>query len=1024
MQSPIQRASAVAHALSAAWLVALGPFASACGEDESIGRAAPDPSSVAPVCAPDQCEIGGGCRDHLAPNPDNPCEQCNVTVARTRYTAFDAGACDDGSACTRDDVCQAGRCTGTPSFCDDGNPCTRDGCDAATGECTYEPDEAQCGANPCGAEDEDPPLTDDGAGDAGDAGEAAIPRDATSRCDDGNPCTEDRCEPFVGCVHTPVVSDEPIACDDGNACTLGDLCVEGACEGQVATDCDDGDHCTIDVCDPTSPEGCRHESIANLCADDNPCTDDACDPERGCVYTFNDDPCDDRSACTTGDTCQAGACIGRHVDPNDGNPCTDDACDPASGVVNIPNRLPCTDLNACTVGDTCADGLCVPGATPLPCDDANACTDDGCEPASGCVFTEHTRACDDASLCSDNDRCRAGECVGQVVDCDDANTCTADSCAPATGCNNELIVSNPCRPTITVTYPPRGATLTEGSSQTITVTGTVGSGAGPITSLRINNVNTSVNADGSFARTITPSHGSNMLVIVATDSFGSQRRVVQSFLWSRGYRHPTTAKNGIVADGVGVWLDKIAIDDGTRGSPPNDLASIMQIALRSFDIGAAIPRPAANNLNAGGIVGTYDIYVNNFTHSPATVQLWPRSGGIHMRGRLTNGRADIRASKQCSAGVFSCWGPGTITGTLTFSAIQIDVDLDFSVSSNDIRVTVRSSNVAISGVNIDIDGAFGWLIEFVIGFFEDDLVDTIEDRFNDQLAPIIGPLVRDGLRELAFQMRLNVPKVQGGGSIPIDLVTDWRSVSCSSEGCRIVLRGGVYTPTKVTPYTNSGVPNRDACGDGTQSLAVPGNKILELSLPDDTLNQLLFALWRGGLLEFPVPSSWLSGVNLSEYGISNLSMTVSGMLAPTATDCGGTGFDAHVGDVKISASMRLFGQNVNVVIWASVRAGMQLYLDGRKIGIRLTSIERVETEVNVVQSQLIGLEPVIADLIEDEVIANLVDQLGDGDLGSFPLPDIDLSGAISGLPAGTGITIVPENIIRSGGNTIAGGRLD
>ena len=78
----------------------------------------------------------------------------------------------------------------------------------------------------------------------------------------------------------------------------------------------------------------------------------------------------------------------------------------------------------------------------------------------------------------------------------------------------------------------------------------------------------------------------------------------------------------------------------------------------------------------------------------------------------------------------------------------------------------------------------------------------------------------------------------------------------------------------------------------------------------------------------------------------------------------------------------------------------------------------------MLQSSLISLEPVIADLIEEQVLGGLVASLGDGDLGSFPLPDIDLSGAISGLPAGTGITIVPETITRSGGNTIAGGRLD
>ena len=968
----------------------------ACHETDSGGLTV-SPESRRVPCAADQCDIAGACWDHLAVNPANPCEACVVPVARARFSAWDPGACDDGSACTRDDVCAEGRCSGTPLPCNDEDPCTRDRCDPATGVCSSVPDPGKCGADPCRA---DPPPD----------------------CDDEEPCTDDRCEPWVGCVNEPAVADAPIACDDGNACTRDDTCAEGTCEGLAATDCDDGDLCTIDICDPAG--GCRHSSIASLCDDANPCTDERCDPDEGCVYPFNTDACDDENACTVADACRGGACLGAPLSPDDHNPCTDDACDPTLGVVNLPNRLPCDDGNACTVGDVCAEAVCQVGARPLACDDLNGCTDDRCDPARGCVFTAHARACDDASLCTADDQCSDGACLGSVVDCDDGNACTADSCAPALGCRNTLIVSNPCRPEITITYPPRGATLTESDSVTITVTGRVASGAGAITALRINGALTTVAADGTFSRAVNPVHGGNFLVTEATDSFGSTRRDVRSFLWSRAYRHPTTPKSGIVTQGVGVWLDEVAIDDGTRASPPNDLASILQIALRSFDIAGLIPRPAANNLDAGSVVGVYDIYVNNLTYSPPTAQLWPQAGGIHMRGRISNGRADIRASKQCSEGFFSCWGPGTITGTLTFSSIVIDVDLDLSVVNDDIRVTVRSSSVVINGVDIQIDGAFGWLMEFVLSFFEDDLVDRIESEFNAQLAPVIGPLVRDGLRELAFQIALDIPKVQGGGTLPIDLVTDWSAVTCDGDGCKIVLRAGVYTDTKVTPYTNGGVPSRDACGGGTQTLVVPEDKPLELSLADDTLNQLLFALWRGGLLEFPVPASWLQGVDLAQYGVTNLTMTVSGMLAPTASDCAGTGLDVYLGDVKVSARMKLFGQTVNVVVWASIRAGLQLYLDGRDIGIRMTGVERVETEVQVLEDDLISLEPVISQLIEDQVIDGLVASFGDGDLGSFPLPDIDLSGAISGLPAGTGITIVPETITRQLGNTIAGGRLD
>ncbi len=962
-----------------------------CSSD-SIEAPSPDASETCPA---DQCVIAGRCVHNLEPNPDNPCEACIVLVDRTRYSPEDGGQCSDDDLCTTRDLCRNGACVGDPVSCDDGDPCTDDVCDPDSGTC------ASTLSDKCG----EPPCSDD------------------AECDDENPCTDDRCQPGVGCVSTPVDAD----CDDGSVCTTTDSCVDGRCVGAVSLDCDDDDLCTIDFCDPQS--GCLHDSIASLCTDENPCTDERCDPKDGCVYPFNTDPCNDSNACTSADRCTAGACLGTIIPFDDGNPCTDDSCDPRTGVSNFANTLPCNDGDACTLGDRCANKVCIRGSTPLRCDDTNQCTDDACKPESGCVATPHTRLCDDGSKCTEGDVCSASICRGTIVDCDDQNACTSDSCDPATGCKNTLIVSNACRPNIVVNFPPRGATIGPGAFfGLVTASGTVSSGAGPITSFKINGAETPVNADGTWASFLSSDYGGNILKIEAADSFGSRRERVQSYLFSKSYRHPTTPKNGIVTNGIGVWLDKLAIDDGTRTSPPNDLASILQIAIRAFDIPSLIPRPAANNIDA--VIEVYDVYINNLTFSPATATLRSQTGGIHLNAKLNNGRANIRALRDGCRTRDPIWGecvtplPSEITGTVTWTSLTIDVDLDLSVVNNDIRVNVRSSSVNISGLAVSIDGAFGWLADFVLGFFLDDFANTIESQFNAQLAPVIGPLVRDGLRALAFQASFDLPKPNGTGVVPLDLVTDWSSIVCDAEGCAIVLRAGAYTDTKVTPYTNDGIPGRENCGSGTQTLVIPELRTLELSIADDMLNQLLFAAWRGGLLEFPVPASWLQGVDLGRFGITNLTMSVSGMLAPTASDCAGNGLEAHIGDVKINASMKLFGQPVSFVVYASAFAGLELFLDGNEVALRLSGVNRAETEVEVLNSDLIALEPVIADLVKAQVIDGLVEQLGGNELGAFPLPDIDLSGAISGLPAGTGIRIVPETLYRQGGNTITGGRLN
>jgi hypothetical protein len=49
---------------------------------------------------------------------------------------------------------------------------------------------------------------------------------ATVGCDDGNPCTDDVCDPATGCQHASNTSP----CSDGMECTLADRCSGGQCQ--------------------------------------------------------------------------------------------------------------------------------------------------------------------------------------------------------------------------------------------------------------------------------------------------------------------------------------------------------------------------------------------------------------------------------------------------------------------------------------------------------------------------------------------------------------------------------------------------------------------------------------------------------------------------------------------------------------------------------------------------------------------------------------------------------------------------
>ncbi len=420
----------------------------------------------------------------------------------------DGEECDDGSACTQDDVCQDGTCEGTALDCDDSNPCTVDGCLDAQGcinaptsggncddgsKCTS-PDTCKDGVcigtkidcedgNPCTAnkclpnsgchsevlsgpcEDGDLCTTNDECLDSVCKGVALVCED------DGNFCTNDYCDPAVGCVHEP----NTLPCDDGNACTLSDHCVQGECvPGELLFQCDDNNPCTTDSCNADSGE-CIHTANAQPCDDGDPCTEgdscanticipgapkdcddsnvctqDQCNAQGKCVNAPAAGSCEDGNACTTGDSCVGGSCQpGQPQNCNDQNPCTADSCDAAQGCLHVPNQAACNDGNACTLGDACVDGACA-GSSTLDCNDDNPCTTDSCDPDGGCVNLPHSEACDDGNACTKGDYCAAGICIsGQALICDDDNVCTDDSCDVDAGCqflsNNELCEDgDPC----------------------------------------------------------------------------------------------------------------------------------------------------------------------------------------------------------------------------------------------------------------------------------------------------------------------------------------------------------------------------------------------------------------------------------------------------------------------------------------------------------------------------------------------------------------------------------------------------
>ncbi len=326
------------------------------------------------------------------------------------------------SACiatsTTPEICDAidNDCNGQTDegSCDDGNPCTNDGCNTAgsVAKCDHAFNTAPCDADGSICTEAD--HCQDGVCAPGPA----------LKCDDNNLCTNDSCDPKLGCSSQPA---DGLTCDaDGSNCTVGDVCKAGKCVVGSAKTCATGVLCQIEACDNATGE---------------------------CVATNADGvPCNDANPCTVGEACAGGKCVGTNALCDDKNSCTVDVCDAKIGCLHSAIASgPCDDGSACTYNDVCTPGGCVGIAQDATlCEDNNGCTTDLCDANLGCIHQPANGTfCYDGDDCTVGDHCQDSACEGSsnickcttAADCaafDDTNVCYGvhycDNSGSAPGC--------------------------------------------------------------------------------------------------------------------------------------------------------------------------------------------------------------------------------------------------------------------------------------------------------------------------------------------------------------------------------------------------------------------------------------------------------------------------------------------------------------------------------------------------------------------------------------------------------------
>jgi hypothetical protein len=217
--------------------VAVGDFNGDGRQDLAVANTSSNNVSIllrnCNLCAGVTCTASDQCHDVGICDPSTG--QCS------NPPKVNGSACNDGNACTINDVCTNGVCGGTPKTCTASDQCHDPGtCDPSNGVCSNPPK-----ANGTTCNDGNLCTTNDVCTNGVCSG---TPKTCTAsdQCHDAGTC-----DPSSGVCSNPPKANGSV-CNDGNACTTNDVCTNGVCGGTPKT-CTASDQChNAGTCDPTT----------------------------------------------------------------------------------------------------------------------------------------------------------------------------------------------------------------------------------------------------------------------------------------------------------------------------------------------------------------------------------------------------------------------------------------------------------------------------------------------------------------------------------------------------------------------------------------------------------------------------------------------------------------------------------------------------------------------------------------------------------------------------------------------------
>lgn len=612
--------------------------------------------------------------------------------------------------------------------------------------------------------------------------------------------------------------------------------------------------------------------------------------------------------------------------------------------------------------------------------------------------------------------------------------------APELTQDYELVVDG-TPPQLTIDYPPWGSTLQGKAS--VPVKGAAGDATSGVKSLTLNGKSVapqqkSCQTDGDCTAGVCnpenylctigtwvsqygAKHGLNRLLAQTADLGDQTAKATRGFYYSGSYYPVDGAKPdaALVKDGLQVFLGKDFFDDGDHDpSHPNDLATIMEIAIAGLDVNTLLP--------PGGLSqGAVEVKLSNISFDKPHIDLKPVDGGMDMMIEIHNLKTDLDVKATQKLGPISV--TVKVSGDIKIGKLKIGVGMGMAVFGGFVETKVTKTDAVIEDMKLHVDGIAGlfdflWnmLLDAYKGQFTDQLVKTL----NDQVPKLISGL----LSQFAINQPIPVPSlVPGQPPASIQLVSKLMTLKFSGIGGLVLLDMG-FSAVKGTTHNVLGAIARSGCiGTVEDAFAIDQGQRMQLAMHDDVINQLLYAIWYAGALKMDkmdLKALAGSGATGSPFPLDGATLDLDFFLQPVLETCGQTDpmkMRIQIGDLFAQANLPL-GNPLSLGFFASLDLGATMALVTSPEGKQQLSIA-IDPKIEY-QFELASITKSYENtkkVFEDMITKLLTDQLAKGlpglDKVALDLPSLDLGGLLPGLPAGAKIGLKVKKVARAGGFT-------